>query len=174
MLAKMKTLSVQHEKLLAILRLMKWAWIAFLVWIVFGGTIGEILQWKGFVEPYCDLEGTSDTYPECTPCKMHGSVFGVFVTNNCPNAFAKKILEYGIGFPRVFVAFLSMLIYVLVEPLNQISRILPALVLLPASIAVLFRTIFANFFYRININRGIHRGLLVGWLVLATLLAVQW
>lgn len=155
-------------------RFIKWAWIVFLAWIVIGGILGAILEWIGFVEPFCDLEGTSDTYPECTPCKMHGSVFGALVTNNCPNILIEKMLEYGIGFPRVFVSALSILVYVLVEPLNQVSRILPVFVLLPASIAVLFRTLFVNFFSRKNISRGIHRGLLAGWLVLATLLAVQW
>jgi len=77
------------------------------------------------------MEGTSDTYAECTPCKMHGSVFGVLETNNCPNAFIEKTL-------------------------------------------ILFRTLFVNFFHNKNISRGVHRGLLATWLVLAVLLAIQW
>ena len=173
-MAKIRIGNVQNKHLRAFLRFMKWAWIAFLAWIVIGGTIAEIIQWAGFVEPYCDLDGTSDTYAECTPCKMHWSVFGVFETNGCPSILIEKGLEYGIELPRAFVASLSILVYVLVEPLSQMSRILPAMVLLPISLGVLFRTLFANFFRCKNIERGMLRGLLAGWLVLATVLAVQW
>lgn len=174
-MANSKIDDVPNRKLLIkVLTLFKWPWFVFLAWIVIGGTTGEVLRWTGFIEPFCDMEGTSDTYAKCTPCKMHRSVFGVFETNNCPNAFVEKMLEYGIGIPRFLVAFLSILVYVFVEPLNPISRVLPALVLLPVSMAILFRTLFVNFFRHKNINRGVHRGLLAGWLVLAALVAVQW
>ena len=173
-MVKIKIGKVQNEQLLAVLRFIKWAWIVFLAWIVIGGTIAEVLRWTEFVEPFCDLDGTDDINADCTPCKMHGSVFGVLETNGCPNALIEKMLEYGIGFPRFFVASLSILVYVLVEPLNQMARFLPAMVLLPLSLGVLFRTLFTNFVRHKNIKRGMHRGLLAGWLVLATVLAVQW
>ena len=165
---------IKNEQLLQGLRLLKWIWIAFLAWIVIGGTIGAILGWTGFVEPYCDVTGKGDIYPTCTPCQMHGMTFGVFKANNCSSALTKNTLEYGIAFPRFFVAVLSLFVYVLVDLLHQVSRFLPAIILIPATLIVLLRTLFINFIHRKDIERGLHLGLLAGWLVLATLLAVQW
>jgi uncharacterized membrane protein YidH (DUF202 family) len=105
---------------------------------------------------------------------MHGSVFGVFESNACPSNLIKNGLDFGIGWPRFFVACLSLIVYILVEPLHQISRFLPAIVLIPAVMAVLFRTLHVNFIRRKDIERGLHRGLLASWLVLATILVIQW
>lgn len=163
---------VQNKQLLRGFRLLKWVWIVFLGWIVIGGILSEILQLTGFVGSHCDMNGISDVYPPCTPCQMHHTTFGVFITNDCPNVLTKNMLEYGIAFPRLFVASLSLLIYVLADFLYQIAHFLPVVILIPAAMMVLLRTLFVNFVQRKNIERGLHRGLLAGWLLLATLLAV--
>ena len=166
--------NIKNKQLFRYLRLLKWIWIAFLTWVVIGGVIGEILQWTEFVEPYCDENVNDPIYPTCTPCQMHIETFGVFNVNNCPNALLKNTLDYAIALPRFFVAVLSLFVYVLVDLLYQVSRYLPAIILIPAVSIVLLRTLFTNFIQRKDIERGLHRGLLAGWLILATLLAVQW
>lgn len=156
------------------LRWLMWIWVLFLSWIVIGGAIGEVLLWTGFVEGFCDPSGTSDVYEPCTPCRMHASVFGVLETNPCPNLLVQYMLYYGISWPRGIVISLALFVYVLVEILHSISQYLPAIILIPTSLAILLRTLFINFIKRKNVLRGIHRGLLATWLALATLSALSW
>jgi len=165
---------IKSQQLLQGLRILKWIWIAFLAWIVVGGTIGVILEWTGFVGPFCQEAGQDNTYPVCEPCKLHGSVFGVFEANECPNTLTKNSLEFGIAWPRLFVASLSIFVFIFVDLLYQVSPVLPALVLIPAAFALLARTLIFNFLKNKHSQRGLHRGLLAGWLALATILAVQW
>lgn len=167
-------MTTQSKPVKLSLRTLKWVWIAFLGWIVIGGTLGAVLQLTGFIEPFCDMDGTGDTYQPCTPCRMHGSAFGVFEVNPCKSSLIKKALEYGIALPRLMIAFLTFLVYPLVELLSSLHRSLPAIILLPSVAALLLRSLFMNFVKRKDTERGLHRGFLIGWFGLSTLLAVQW
>lgn len=158
---------------LKIFKSLYWLWLAFLLYVVIGASLGFVLQAVGIIGPFCS-DTPPETYPACKPCGLYGSVFGVVEIADCNNAALEALLSITIMIPRVIIAGLALLVYPVVEPLAAVSIMLPALILLPL-IGLLGAGIIRKHFYKVkNISRGLHRSLLTALLLLTTFLAISW
>jgi hypothetical protein len=155
-----------------VLRWIAYFWIALLAYVFVGGTIAQGLGFAGAIGPYCaDTIRDQEIYPACVPCGLNWSVFGVIELTPCGNPVLEALINYGVLWPHVIVVILAIVAYPVAGALRSVEPWLAGAVLLPIVAAVWIRTIYFNFFQKPNIRRGVHRTLLVGCILLATLMA---
>lgn len=155
-----------------VLRWVAYIWIGVLVFVFLGGAVAQALGFAGAIGPYCaDTIREQEIYPACVPCGLNWSVFGVIEITPCRNPVFEMLLTYGVIWPHAFIVILAVILYPIAGPLRSIEPWLAGAVLLPLVSAVFARTVYYNFYERTAVSRGLHRSLLVGILILATLMA---
>lgn len=150
-----------------------WVWFFFLTILFVGGLAAEILVHVGFVTPFCH-SGTSEFTPKCEPCGLYLSVFAAIEVAECPNALIKWMLSAFISWPRGIIAILTMIIYPVFELLSNINLRFAQITMPLLTITAFARTLQFNLFYKQNLIRGVHRGLITGCIALSSIMALQW
>lgn len=149
-------------------------WIALLAYLFVGGAIAQGLGFAEVIGPYCaDTVRDQEIYPACVPCGLNWGVFGVIELTSCGNPVLDALISYGVIWPHTVVVILAVLAYPLAGALRSVEPWLAGAILLPIVSAIWIRTIFFNFFQKRDVRRGLHRALLAGCILLATLMATS-
>lgn len=155
-----------------VLRSIGYFWIAFLAYVFVGGVIAQGLGFAGAIGSYCvDTIREQEIYPACVPCGLNWSVFGVIDLTPCGNPILETIITFGVVWPHTIIVILAVIAYPVAGGLRSVEPWLAGAILLPIVGAIWIRTVYFNFFQKPNIRRGLHRALLVGCALLATLMA---
>lgn len=155
---------------------LKFIWLVFLFWIAAGGIFAILLSGLDLIGPFCENPGLSENsaYEICKPCGLNSSVFGIIEVGNCDNPLMEFFFHATVSAPRFFIIIITMLIYPIVEFLNQFSKALPLMIFIPLMLGLGLKIVRQNFFIRKNTQRGIHHILLLAVLALSIHLATNY
>ncbi len=149
-------------------------WVGLITLIAVLALMGFTMHLSGLIDPYCHPpDHPSEFYPECQPCRLNYTVFGVYDVSACSNPF-KLLFLILIASAKIVVAVPAMLLYALVEPLASIHKSAPRWILGIAA------ALFFSWRIRKNLKRGLskrawfHRTSWMTILVLSLILALSW
>ncbi len=155
-----------------VLRWVAYFWITLLAYVFVGGAIAQILGFAGAISPYCaDTVRDQEIYRACVPCGLNWSVFGVIELTPCGNPLLEALINYGVLWPHTMVVIFAVVAYPIAGALRSVEPWLAGAVLLPIVGAAWLRTIYFNFYQKPDVRQGLHRALVVGCILLATLMA---